>query len=62
MINQINDDINKARSHKNDEKISRIIFIGEFAIVNIKRAAGGPNARNAQPKNSATVMLCLNFS
>lgn len=61
MINHIKDEINKARSHKNEEKISRMIFIGESEIVKINIASGHPNARKAQPKNSATVIVVANF-
>lgn len=57
MANHMNDEINKAKSHKNDENISRMIFIGESEIVKINIASGIPKARKAQPKNSATVIL-----
>lgn len=55
--NHTNDEINKARSHKNDEKMSRMILMGESAIVNINIARGAPKAKKAQPKNSATVIV-----
>lgn len=57
MINHIIEDDNKARSHKNDEKMNKIILIGLSEIVNINIARGAPNARKAQPKNSATVIF-----
>jgi hypothetical protein len=53
----MNDDMSSARSHKNDENMSRIIFMGESAIVKINIAKGAPKARKAQPKNSATVIV-----
>lgn len=56
-MNHMNDEISKARSHKNDEKISRMIFIGESEIVKINIANGVPKAKKAQPKNSATVII-----
>lgn len=57
MINHIIEDANKASSHKNDEKMNKIILIGLSEIVKINIARGAPNARKAQPKNSATVIL-----
>lgn len=53
----MNEDISKARSHKNDENIKRMILIGESAIVKTNIARGAPKARKAQPKNSATVII-----
>lgn len=57
IINHMNEESNKARSHKNDENIKRIILIGLSEIVKINIASGAPKARNAQPKNSATVIV-----
>lgn len=37
--------------------MSKIILMGESEIVNINIASGIPNAKNAQPKNSATVII-----
>lgn len=59
MINHTKDELSSASSHRNDENISRIIFIGLSAIVKTNMASGAPNARNAQPKNSATVIVSL---
>lgn len=56
-INQMNDEINNASSHKNDEKMSRIILMGESLIVKQNIANGAPNARKVHPKNSATVIF-----
>lgn len=53
----MNEETNNARSHKKDENMSKIIFIGESAIVKQNIASGIPNERKAQPKNSATVIL-----
>lgn len=61
-MNQMNEEISKARSHKNDENISRMILIGESEIVKINIASGVPKARKAQPKNSATVMVATKLS
>lgn len=53
----MNEEINKANSHKNELNIKRIILIAESEIVKINKAKGNPNAKKAQPKNSATVMV-----
>lgn len=57
ITNQMNEEINSANSQRNDEKISKMILMGESEIVKINIASGIPKARKAQPKNSATVML-----
>lgn len=56
-INHINEEISSASSHKNDENINKIILIGESLIVKQNIASGVPKARNAHPKNSATVIF-----
>lgn len=61
-MNHTKDDTNNAKSHRNELKISRIILIGESEIVKINIARGIPKAKNAQPKNSATVMIAANHS
>lgn len=57
MTNHTKDEESNARSHRNDENISKMIFMGLSAIVKTNMASGAPNARNAQPKNSATVII-----
>lgn len=57
MMNHMNDEINNARSHKNEENISKIVFIAESEMVKMNIASGAPKARKAQPKNSATVIV-----
>lgn len=42
--------------------MSRIILMGESAIVKINKASGIPKARKAQPKNSATVIVIATLS
>lgn len=59
MINHTKDEQSSARSQRNDEKISKMIFMGLSAIVKTNMASGAPKARNAQPKNSATVIVSL---
>lgn len=61
MTNHMNDELSRANSHKNDEKISRIILIGLSEIVNINNASGVPKARKAQPKNSANVIATARY-
>lgn len=56
-INQMKLDTSRASSHKNDENINNIILIGESLMVKQNIAVGAPKARNAHPKNSATVIF-----
>lgn len=57
MMNHINEELRRAKSHRNDENMSRIILMGESEIVKMNIAKGAPKARKAQPKNSTTVIL-----
>lgn len=60
-MNHTKEETNRARSHKNDENMRRMIFMGESAIVKQNIASGVPKARNAQPKNSATVIFLVSY-
>lgn len=61
-MNHTNDESNKAKSHRNELKINRMILIGESEMVKINIARGVPKARKAQPKNSATAMIAVIYS
>lgn len=57
--NHTNDDRSNAQSHKNAAAIKIIIRIGSCAIVIVNIANGGPNAKNAHPKNSGNVIASI---
>lgn len=57
IMNQIKDEASSESNHINDEKINRIILIGESEIVKTNIETGMENASNAHPKNSATVIV-----
>lgn len=54
--NHHREDRSSDTSQKNAAAINIIILTGSWAIVNKNIANGGPNARNAQPKNSTNVI------
>lgn len=56
-INHTNDDKSNAHNHKKAAAINIIIRIGSWDIVIENIASGGPNAKNAHPKNSGTVIF-----
>lgn len=60
--NQIRDENNNESSQKNEDAIKIIILMGSllFAKVKINMDNTGPNTKNVQPKNSATVIF-INF-
>jgi hypothetical protein len=51
------DEASNATSQRNELNIRRMILMGESEIVKMKRARGIPNAKKAQPKNSAIVIV-----
>lgn len=57
ITNQMNDDSKSEQSHKKAAATKIIIRIGSWATVIVNMANGGPNARNAHPKNSGNVIL-----
>lgn len=60
-MNHMNDDSKRAQSHTNAAATRIIIRIGSWAMVIENIASGGPNARNAQPKNSGKVILLCGY-
>lgn len=56
-MNQMNDDSKSEQSHTNAAATRMIIRMGSWAMVIVNMASAGPNARNAQPKNSGNVIL-----
>lgn len=53
------DDSSSEQSHRKAAATKMIIRMGSWAIDNVNIANGGPNARQAQPKNSAAVIALL---
>lgn len=57
-MNHMNDEIKRANSQINAEKIKSIIFMGSSVIVVKNIAIAGPNATSVHPINSGSVILC----
>lgn len=59
-MNQTSDDNNNEQSHRKAAATNMITRIGSCATVIVNIAKGGPNARNAHPKNSGKVIVTCN--
>lgn len=58
IMNQISADSSNAHSQRKAAATKMMMRIGSLAMVSVNIANGGPNARNAHPKNSGSVILC----
>lgn len=61
-MNQTSDESKREQSHKNAAATKMITRIGSCATVIVNMANGGPNARNAHPKNSGKVIVDIGNS